>query len=84
MSPSATATSGVAGLDGRPYDTVVIGGGILGAGVARELARRGHATLLVERRDFAWGTTARSTMPPSGIARPGCAAPRGRSAASPG
>ena len=53
--------SGVGGLDGRRFEAVVIGGGILGAGVARELARRGLATLLVERRDFAWGTTARST-----------------------
>ena len=52
---------GVDGLDGRRFDVVVIGGGILGAGVARELARRGLSTLLVERRDFAWGTTARST-----------------------
>jgi len=53
--------SGVAGLDGRRFDAVVVGGGILGAGVARELARRGLSTLLVERRDFAWGTTARNT-----------------------
>ena len=29
--------------------------------MARELSRRGLSTLLVERRDFAWGTTARST-----------------------
>ena len=55
------AATGVAGLDGGDYDAVVIGGGILGAGVARELARRSLSTLLVERRDFAWGTTARST-----------------------
>lgn len=58
VTPSA---SGVGGLDGRRFEAVVIGGGIIGAGVARELARRGLATLLVERRDFAWGTTARST-----------------------
>ena len=56
-----TAPSGVSGLDGTRYDVVVVGGGILGAGVARELSRRGRSTLLVERRDFAWGTTARST-----------------------
>jgi glycerol-3-phosphate dehydrogenase len=56
-----TSASGVGGLDGRRFEAVVIGGGILGSGVARELARRGLATLLVERRDFAWGTTARST-----------------------
>jgi glycerol-3-phosphate dehydrogenase len=56
-----TSERGVAGLDRGDFDAVVIGGGILGAGVARELARRGLTTLLVERRDFAWGTTARST-----------------------
>lgn len=68
MSPDPAPTSygssmpvGVAGLDGTSYDAIVIGGGILGAGVARELSRRGLSTLLVERRDFAWGTTARST-----------------------
>lgn len=58
---TSTIPSGVGGLDGRRFDAVVVGGGILGAGVARELARRGLATLLVERRDFAWGTTARNT-----------------------
>jgi glycerol-3-phosphate dehydrogenase len=57
----APRSLGVEGLDGQRFDAVVIGGGILGAGVARELARRGQRTLLVERRDFGWGTTARST-----------------------
>lgn len=52
---------GVAGLDGARVDTLVIGGGILGAGVAAELARRGLSCLLVEERDFAQGTTAKST-----------------------
>jgi glycerol-3-phosphate dehydrogenase len=61
MTDATGRTSGVGGLDDATFDTVVIGGGILGAGVARELARRGLSTLLVERRDFAWGTTARST-----------------------
>ncbi|MET1231438.1 MAG: glycerol-3-phosphate dehydrogenase/oxidase [Candidatus Limnocylindrales bacterium] len=60
-SSASSMPVGVAGLDSGRFDAVVIGGGILGAGVARELARRGLATLLVERRDFAWGTTARST-----------------------
>lgn len=40
---------------------VVIGGGINGAGIAREAARRGHSVLLVEQRDYGWGTTWRST-----------------------
>jgi glycerol-3-phosphate dehydrogenase len=48
-------------LDGASFDAIVIGAGILGAGVARELARRGQRTLVVERRDIGWGTTNRST-----------------------
>jgi glycerol-3-phosphate dehydrogenase len=51
----------VASLDGQAFDAVVIGAGILGAGVARELARRGRRTLVVDRRDAGWGTTNRST-----------------------
>lgn len=43
------------------WDLVVIGGGITGAGVARESARRGLKTLLVEQRDYAWGTSSRSS-----------------------
>ncbi len=48
-------------LDGRHFDIVVIGGGINGVAIARECARAGRSTLLVERHDFAAGTTSRST-----------------------
>ncbi|HEY6014824.1 MAG TPA: glycerol-3-phosphate dehydrogenase/oxidase [Candidatus Limnocylindrales bacterium] len=51
----------VAALNGTSFDAVVIGAGILGAGTARELARRGLRTLIVDRRDVGWGTTNRST-----------------------
>lgn len=44
-----------------PFDVVVLGGGITGAGVAREAAGSGLKTLLVEQRDFAWGTSSRSS-----------------------
>ncbi len=44
-----------------PWDVIVVGGGITGAGVAREAARRGKSVLLVEQRDFAWGTSSRSS-----------------------
>ncbi len=47
--------------DGRDRDIVVVGGGIIGAGILREAARRGLKTLLVEQRDFAWGTSSRSS-----------------------
>lgn len=43
------------------WDVVVIGGGITGAGILLEAARRGLRALLVEQRDFAWGTSSRSS-----------------------
>jgi glycerol-3-phosphate dehydrogenase len=42
------------------WDLIVIGGGITGAGVLWEATRLGLKTLLVEQRDFAWGTSSRS------------------------
>jgi glycerol-3-phosphate dehydrogenase len=43
------------------YDFVVIGGGATGLGVAVDAATRGFRTLLLEARDFAHGTSSRST-----------------------
>jgi len=48
-------------IDGRTFDLAVIGGGMAGAGIARDAALRGYRTLLLERRDFAFGTTSRSS-----------------------
>src|SRR4030081_1689716 len=45
----------------EPWEVLVIGGGITGAGILREATRLGLRTLLVEQRDFAWGTSSRST-----------------------
>lgn len=45
----------------RPWDLVVVGGGITGVGVLRGAARMGLRALLLERRDFAWGASSRST-----------------------
>lgn len=45
----------------QEWQLVVIGGGITGAGVAREAARLGLKTLLIEQRDYAWGTSSRSS-----------------------
>jgi glycerol-3-phosphate dehydrogenase len=42
------------------WDLVVVGGGITGAGVLWEATRLGLRALLVEQRDFAWGTSSRS------------------------
>ncbi len=44
-----------------PFDLVVVGGGITGAGVALDAAHRGLRTALVERDDFASGTSSKSS-----------------------
>jgi glycerol-3-phosphate dehydrogenase len=51
----------VAALRSTPFDVLVVGGGITGAGVARDAARRGLRTALVEQDDFASGTSSRSS-----------------------
>src|SRR3990167_3035346 len=48
-------------LAARDWDLIVVGGGISGAGILREAARRGWKCLLLEQRDFAWGTSSRSS-----------------------
>jgi glycerol-3-phosphate dehydrogenase len=45
----------------QPFDVLVVGGGVTGCGVALDAAARGLRTALVERRDFAWGTSSRSS-----------------------
>lgn len=51
----------LAQLSAERFDILVIGGGITGAGVAREAALAGYRTALVERDDFASGTSSRSS-----------------------
>ncbi len=51
----------MAGLLAREWDLLVVGGGITGAGILLEASRRGLKALLVEQRDFAWGTSSRSS-----------------------
>src|SRR5712671_7413321 len=48
-------------LEGEHFQVIVIGGGINGVAIARECARAGRRTLLVEQHDFAAGTTSRAT-----------------------
>jgi glycerol-3-phosphate dehydrogenase len=43
------------------WELIIIGGGITGAGIFREASRRGLRVLLVEQKDFAWGTSSRSS-----------------------
>ncbi len=49
------------GARGREFDLLVIGGGITGCGIAREAAARGLTVALVEKSDFASGTSSRSS-----------------------
>ena len=55
------ALRGEAGQGPPEWDLIVVGGGISGAGVMREAARRGLRVLLLEQQDFAWGTSSRSS-----------------------
>jgi len=47
--------------DTTPFDLIVIGGGITGAGIALDAAARGLKTLVLEMQDFGAGTSSRST-----------------------
>lgn len=51
----------LSGIEGQTVDALIIGGGIAGAGVARDLALRGASVALFEKGDFASGTTSRSS-----------------------
>ena len=51
----------IAALGSEPFDVLVIGGGITGAGVALDAATRGYSVALVERADYAIGTSSRSS-----------------------
>ncbi|HEV2771416.1 MAG TPA: glycerol-3-phosphate dehydrogenase/oxidase [Thermoleophilaceae bacterium] len=51
----------LAALEAERFDVVVIGGGITGAGVALDAASRGYSVALVERDDYASGTSSRSS-----------------------
>jgi glycerol-3-phosphate dehydrogenase len=51
----------LAALASERFDVLVIGGGITGAGVALDAASRGYTVALVERGDFACGTSSRSS-----------------------
>jgi glycerol-3-phosphate dehydrogenase len=48
-------------LQNEQFDLIIVGGGIIGSGIARDAALRGLNTLLVEKEDFACGTTSRSS-----------------------
>lgn len=48
-------------LDGRSFDTIVIGGGINGSAALQSIASQGHDALLVEKGDYGSGSSSRSS-----------------------
>src|ERR1700742_5347597 len=44
-------------MSGQPFDVLVVGGGVTGAGAALDAASRGLRVALVERHDLGWGTS---------------------------
>ena len=60
-SSSSQRTRTAEALGNSTVDVLVVGGGIVGAGIARDAAMRGLRTALVEQHDFAFGTSSRSS-----------------------
>ena len=58
---AATRRTQLATLPDETADLLVIGGGITGAGIARDAAMRGLRTVVVDAGDFGWGTSSRSS-----------------------
>lgn len=54
-------SSNIEALKKESFDLLIVGGGITGAGIALDAAARGLKTALVEKNDFAFGTSSRST-----------------------
>ena len=61
LSPEARQRAGTAFASGQEFDVVVVGGGVVGAGSALDAATRGLSVALVEARDWASGTSSRSS-----------------------
>jgi glycerol-3-phosphate dehydrogenase len=59
--PAFDRATALARLAGDSFDVLVIGGGVTGAGVALDAASRGLRTALVEKADFASGTSSKSS-----------------------
>ena len=57
----ALRAENIAKLEQENFDLLIIGGGITGAGAARDAAARGMKVALIEARDFAVGTSSRSS-----------------------
>src|SRR5947208_10882036 len=60
MSSSPRAKQ-IESLLSTPLDLLIVGGGIVGSGIARDAAMRGLRVGLIEQHDFAFGTSSRSS-----------------------
>jgi glycerol-3-phosphate dehydrogenase len=58
---STVRTNNFADLQSNHFDVLVIGGGVTGAGVALDAVARGYKVALIEKKDFASGTSSKST-----------------------
>ncbi len=56
-----SSASAASQLEGCTFDVLVVGGGIVGAGVARDAAMRGLRVAVIDKGDFASGTSSRSS-----------------------
>ena len=61
MTPSNNRAEHIAEISNSDYDLIIIGGGITGAGIALDATTRGLKTLVLEKQDFASGTSSKST-----------------------
>ncbi|MBB5017559.1 glycerol-3-phosphate dehydrogenase [Chitinivorax tropicus] len=61
MAPGTSSREADLARLAEPWDMIIVGGGITGAGILLEATRRGIKALLIEQRDFAWGTSSRSS-----------------------
>lgn len=58
---ATTRTHNLARMESERFDVLVVGGGVTGAGVALDAVARGYKVALVEKTDFASGTSSKST-----------------------
>lgn len=61
MTPKMDRTASLSSLDRETFDVLIVGGGITGAGIALICALAGKRTALIEKGDFGWATSSRSS-----------------------
>src|SRR2546421_11748198 len=59
--PPAARSELIESFSSPPLDLLIVGGGIVGSGIARDAAMRGLRVALIEQHDLAFGTSSRSS-----------------------